>query len=205
MENFFGHLKEEVIRHTQLHTVVQSKEVIADYIHFYNSERIQLKTKLALLFKRCQFTYLQALLGHASLDMVQHYAQMVGSISCAGPQPGRNKPAAMERITNALAVELRLVYIRLPPHVYLNCGQLMILRTRCFIQQLLRIITIPIISPTAVYTIQHSNIESNGQHQMQQGVFKVRIVLRAFPISTRNAQRTRRKTKNLRALRVPGG
>ena len=40
---------------------------------------------------------------------------------------------------------------------------------------------------------------------MQQGVFKVRIVLRAFPISTRNAQRTRRKTKNLRALRVPGG
>jgi len=48
MENFFGHLKEEVIRHTRLHTLIQAKEVIADYIHFYNFERIQLE-------QRCQF------------------------------------------------------------------------------------------------------------------------------------------------------
>jgi putative transposase len=56
MESFFGHLKEEVIRHTRLHTIVQAKEVIADYIHFYNFERIQLKTKLTPFEQRCQFT-----------------------------------------------------------------------------------------------------------------------------------------------------
>lgn len=55
MENFFGHLKEEVIRHTRLHTLIQAKEVIADYIHFYNFERIQLKTKLTPFEQRCQF------------------------------------------------------------------------------------------------------------------------------------------------------
>jgi putative transposase len=53
MENFFGHLKEEVIRHTRLHTFVQAKEVIDDYIHFYNFERIQLKTKLTPFEQRC--------------------------------------------------------------------------------------------------------------------------------------------------------
>jgi transposase InsO family protein len=56
MENFFGHLKEEVIRHTRLHTIVQAKEVIADYIHFYNFERIQLKTKLTPFEIRCQLS-----------------------------------------------------------------------------------------------------------------------------------------------------
>jgi len=54
MENFFGHLKEEAIRHTRLHTLVQAKEVIADYIHFYNFERIQLKTRLTPFEQRCQ-------------------------------------------------------------------------------------------------------------------------------------------------------
>lgn len=56
MENFFGHLKEEVIRHVRLLTVVQAKEVIDDYIHFYNFERIQLKSKLTPFEQRCQFS-----------------------------------------------------------------------------------------------------------------------------------------------------
>jgi putative transposase len=56
MENFFGHLKEEVIRHVRLHTVVQAKEVIDDYIQFYNFDRIQLKTKLTPFELRCQFS-----------------------------------------------------------------------------------------------------------------------------------------------------
>jgi transposase InsO family protein len=56
MENFFGHLKEEFIRHIRLHTVVQAKEVIDDYIHFYNFERIQIKTKLTPFEQRCQFS-----------------------------------------------------------------------------------------------------------------------------------------------------
>jgi transposase InsO family protein len=56
MENFFGHLKEEFIRHIRLQTVVQAKQVIDDYIHFYNFERIQLKTKLTPFELRCQFS-----------------------------------------------------------------------------------------------------------------------------------------------------
>jgi transposase InsO family protein len=55
MENFFGHLKEEAIRHVRLHTLAQAKEVIDDYIHFYNFERIQLKSKLTPFERRCQF------------------------------------------------------------------------------------------------------------------------------------------------------
>lgn len=56
MENFFGQLKEEAIRHIHLHTIAQAEEVIADYIHFYNFERIQLKTKLTPFEQRCQFS-----------------------------------------------------------------------------------------------------------------------------------------------------
>jgi putative transposase len=56
MENFFGHLKEEFIRHIRLQTVVQAKQVIDDYIHFYNFERIQLKSKLTPFEQRCQFS-----------------------------------------------------------------------------------------------------------------------------------------------------
>lgn len=55
MENFFGHLKEEAIYQTKLLTLQQAKEVIDDYIHFYNYERIQLKTKLTPFQQRCQF------------------------------------------------------------------------------------------------------------------------------------------------------
>lgn len=54
MENFFGHLKEEAIRPVKLETIQQAKEVIDDYIHFYNHERIQLKTKLIPFELRCQ-------------------------------------------------------------------------------------------------------------------------------------------------------
>jgi transposase InsO family protein len=54
MENFFGHLKEEAIYQTKLLTLQQAKEVIDDYIHFYNYERIQLKTKLTPFQQRCQ-------------------------------------------------------------------------------------------------------------------------------------------------------
>ncbi len=54
MENFFGHLKEEAIRPVKLETIQQAKEVIDDYIHFYNHERIQLKTKLTPYELRCQ-------------------------------------------------------------------------------------------------------------------------------------------------------
>lgn len=54
MENFFGHLKEEAIYRTKLHSFQHAQEVIDDYIHFYNYERIQLKTKLTPYELRCQ-------------------------------------------------------------------------------------------------------------------------------------------------------
>lgn len=54
MENFFSHLKSEVIHHIQLQTFTQAKEVIADYIRFFNYERIQLKTRLTPFELRCQ-------------------------------------------------------------------------------------------------------------------------------------------------------
>ena len=54
MENFFGHLKSEAIRPVKLETLRQAQEVIDDYIHFYNYERIQLKTKLTPYEYRCQ-------------------------------------------------------------------------------------------------------------------------------------------------------
>lgn len=55
MENFFGHLKEEAIYTASLQSFQQAQEVIDDYIHFYNYERIQLKTKLTPFEQRCQF------------------------------------------------------------------------------------------------------------------------------------------------------
>ena len=55
MENFFGHLNEEAIYRTQLQTFQQAQEMIDDYIHFFNYERIQLKTKLTPFQQRRQF------------------------------------------------------------------------------------------------------------------------------------------------------
>ena len=54
-ENFFSILKTECIYRTKLKTYEDARILIGEYIHFYNNERIQLKTKLTPLEKRCQF------------------------------------------------------------------------------------------------------------------------------------------------------
>ena len=53
MENFFGHLKEEAMRQFDLLSIAQTKELIDQYIHFYNYERIQLKTRQTPYQTRC--------------------------------------------------------------------------------------------------------------------------------------------------------
>jgi len=53
MENFFGHLKEEYLRHFKNPTFEQAQELIDEYIYFYNYERIQLKTKQTPYQRRC--------------------------------------------------------------------------------------------------------------------------------------------------------
>jgi len=53
MENFFGHLKEEYLRHFKNPTFEQAQQLIDEYIHFYNYERIQLKTKQTPYQRRC--------------------------------------------------------------------------------------------------------------------------------------------------------
>jgi transposase InsO family protein len=52
-ENFFSHLKEEYLRHVPLSTFEQLKQLVAEYIHFYNYERIQLKTRQTPYETRC--------------------------------------------------------------------------------------------------------------------------------------------------------
>ena len=54
-ENFFSILKTECIYRTKLKTFAEARQLIADYIYFYNHERIQLKTKLTPFELRCQF------------------------------------------------------------------------------------------------------------------------------------------------------
>ena len=54
-ENFFSILKTECIYRTKLRTYEEASLIIGQYIHFYNNERIQLKTKLTPLEKRNQF------------------------------------------------------------------------------------------------------------------------------------------------------
>ena len=53
MENFFGHLKEEALRQFPLPSFEEAKHIIDDYIHFYNYERIQLKTRQTPYETRC--------------------------------------------------------------------------------------------------------------------------------------------------------
>lgn len=53
-ENFFGILKSECIQRCRPKTFDEARQLIDDYIHFYNFERIQLKTKLTPYEKRCQ-------------------------------------------------------------------------------------------------------------------------------------------------------
>ncbi len=45
-ENFFGHLKEECVRHCNFNNHKEAKLMIAEYIDFYNKERIQLKSEM---------------------------------------------------------------------------------------------------------------------------------------------------------------
>lgn len=54
-ENFFSMLKVECIRRHKPKTINEARLLIDNYIHFYNHERIQLKTKLTPLEKRRQF------------------------------------------------------------------------------------------------------------------------------------------------------
>ena len=54
-ENFFSILKTECIYRTKIATLAEAKELIDDYIYFYNNQRIQTKTKLTPLEKRCQY------------------------------------------------------------------------------------------------------------------------------------------------------
>ena len=54
-ENFFSILKTECIYRVKLQTYEEARLLIDNYIHFYNHQRIQLKTKLTPFEKRCQF------------------------------------------------------------------------------------------------------------------------------------------------------
>jgi putative transposase len=53
MENFFGHLKAEALHQTQTPTFEEAKQIVAEYIHFFNYERIQLKTRQTPYQVRC--------------------------------------------------------------------------------------------------------------------------------------------------------
>jgi len=54
-ENFFSILKAECINRQKIQSFDEAKNLVDDYIWFYNNERIQLKTKLTPLEMRCQF------------------------------------------------------------------------------------------------------------------------------------------------------
>ena len=54
-ENFFSILKTECINRTKIKTFAEARDLIDDYIYFYNHQRIQLKTKLTPLELRSQF------------------------------------------------------------------------------------------------------------------------------------------------------
>ena len=54
-ENFFSILKTECIYRIKLQTYEEARLLIDEYIHFYNHQRIQLKTKLTPLEKRSQY------------------------------------------------------------------------------------------------------------------------------------------------------
>ena len=54
-ENFFSILKTECIYRTKIKTFSEARQLIDDYIYFYNHQRIQLKTKLTPLELRSQF------------------------------------------------------------------------------------------------------------------------------------------------------
>jgi transposase InsO family protein len=53
MENFFGHLKEEALRHVRYPSFEELQQIVDDYVQFYNYERIQLKTRQTPFETRC--------------------------------------------------------------------------------------------------------------------------------------------------------
>ena len=54
-ENFLSIIKAECINRQKLQSFGEAAHLIDDYIWFYNHQRVQLKTKLTPLEKRCQF------------------------------------------------------------------------------------------------------------------------------------------------------
>ena len=54
-ENFFSILKTECIHRVKIETFKDARELIDDYIYFYNNQRIQTKTKLTPMDFRCQY------------------------------------------------------------------------------------------------------------------------------------------------------
>jgi len=55
IESFFGHLKEEALRQYPTLSFKDTKQIIDEYIYFYNYERIQLKTKQTPYQRRSLF------------------------------------------------------------------------------------------------------------------------------------------------------
>lgn len=53
MENFFSHLKVEAMCHLKKPSFEQARQTIDEYIHFYNYDRIQLKTRQTPYERRC--------------------------------------------------------------------------------------------------------------------------------------------------------
>ncbi|HEX5942056.1 MAG TPA: IS3 family transposase, partial [Anaerolineales bacterium] len=53
MENFFGHLKEEALRHVRRPSLILLKQLIDEYVQFYNYQRIPLKTRQTPYETRC--------------------------------------------------------------------------------------------------------------------------------------------------------
>jgi putative transposase len=56
MESFFSQLKEEYLRHLPHPTFEEAHQAIAEYVDFYNYERIQLKTRQTPYQRRCLST-----------------------------------------------------------------------------------------------------------------------------------------------------
>lgn len=54
-ENFFSHLKAELIKRVRLRDYREAKEAIDEYIWYYNNERIQIKLKMAPMKYRSRF------------------------------------------------------------------------------------------------------------------------------------------------------
>lgn len=54
-ENFFSILKTECIYRAKIATLAEARELIDDYIYFYNNQRIQTKTKLTPMEFRRQY------------------------------------------------------------------------------------------------------------------------------------------------------